>query len=518
LIAMHDRDAVATPSRAGSVLGEAGDAFLCRLLAKAPADRFADIAETLEGLFALREERRPVPALPAAPAPAAAALPEVSAVDLLREQSLAGYRDRQSLLSLGQAEEGTLVPGMGLSPEASVPPAAAGAAARLPQVPGYEILGELGRGAMGVVYKAEHTALNRVVALKMIFPGSNAGPSDLVRFHTEAEAVARLHHPNIIQIYDVGERDGLSYLALEFAGGGTLEDRLRGDPLPPATAARLVETLARAVQYAHERGIVHRDLKPSNVLLGEDGTPKIADFGLAKRLDNPDPGATLVGQILGTPAYMAPEQAAGDLPAIGPAADLYALGAVLYKLLTGEPPFHGPSVHESLRRKLSEPPPPPSTLRPEVPRDLERICLKCLHPDPGHRYASAAALGDDLRRYLEGGRVEARPAAAPARGKVGPLWQREPSPAPRWAVQGSPPPPRRRTLLAALVVLLLAALAVLAWLFFSSRAGAAVTGRPRPHAAVRPTRAAPRPPQGSCNSIPARRPTPCPSAAPGSAG
>jgi serine/threonine protein kinase len=519
LIAMHDRDAVALPSAAGSVLGEAGDAFLCRLLAKAPAERFTDIAEAIGGLASLREERRPVPALPAAPAPAAAALPEASAVDLLREQSLAGYRDRQSLLSLGQAEEGTLLPGSGLSPDASVPPAAADKGAALPQIPGYEIEGELGRGAMGVVYKARHTALNRVVALKTIFPGSDAGPTDLVRFHTEAEAVARLHHPNIVQIYDVGERDGVSYLALEFAGGGTLQDTLHGDLLPPAAAARLVETLARAVQYAHERGIVHRDLKPSNILLGEGGTPKIADFGLAKRLDNPDPGATLVGQVLGTPTYMAPEQAAGDLAAIGPAADVYSLGAVLYKLLTGHPPFHGSSPHEFLRRKLSEAPPPPTQFRPEVPRDLDRICLKCLATDPTQRYPSATALAEDLRRYLEGGRVEARPAAAPARGKVGPLWQRESSPAPRRAMPGSPLPRRRLTAVAVLIAaLLLAALAVLAWLFFSSRAGAAVTGQPRAHAAVRPARASPRPPQASCNGIPDPCPMPCPSAAPGSAG
>ncbi len=220
----------------------------------------------------------------------------------------------------------TLPPGAPAGPRA-------GATVR---VPGYEPLGELGRGGMGVVYRARQTALGRVVALKMILSGAHAGADDLARFRTEAEAIARLQHPNIVQIYEVGEHDGLPFFSLEFCGGGSLDRSLAGKPLPPRDAALLVVTLARAMQAAHEKGVIHRDLKPANVLLAEDGTPKITDFGLAKRLDAA--GQTVTGSVMGTPSYMAPEQAEGK-KAVGPAADVYALGAILYECLTGRPPF-----------------------------------------------------------------------------------------------------------------------------------------------------------------------------------
>jgi serine/threonine-protein kinase len=216
-------------------------------------------------------------------------------------------------------------------------PSGEGGTPARPAVPGYEVLGELGRGGMGVVYQARHIALDRVVALKMILRGEHEGPEQRRRFRTEAEAVARLQHPNVVQIHEVGEHDGLPFFSLEFCPGGSLERKLGGTPLPPREAARLVQTLALAMQAAHERGIVHRDLKPANVLLAEGGTPKVTDFGLAKKLD--ESGQTPSGAVVGTPSYMAPEQAGGKGREVGPAADVYALGAILYECLTGRPPF-----------------------------------------------------------------------------------------------------------------------------------------------------------------------------------
>src|SRR5207302_1746485 len=206
-----------------------------------------------------------------------------------------------------------------------------------PEVPGYVLLGELGRGGMGVVYKARQVKLDRVVALKMILAGVHAGAQELARFRTEAQALARLQHPHIVQIHAIEEQDGTPYLSLEFMAGGSLAQKLQGLPHAPDAAARLIQTLARAIHAAHQQGIVHRDLKPANVLLTQDGTPKITDFGLAKQL-NSTASRTQSGAILGTPAYMAPEQAAGKRRSIGPATDVYALGAILYELLTGQPP------------------------------------------------------------------------------------------------------------------------------------------------------------------------------------
>jgi tetratricopeptide (TPR) repeat protein/tRNA A-37 threonylcarbamoyl transferase component Bud32 len=270
---------------------------------------------------------------------------------------------------------------------------------------------------MGVVYKARHLRLNRIVALKMVLAGEHAGPESMARFQAEAEAAARLRHPHIVPVHEVGRFAGLPYFTLEFVPGGPLSKRLAGRTLAAADAARLVELLARAVQHAHEQGVVHRDLKPANVLL-EDGpdappgawTPRITDFGLAKRLG--DQGRTADGAVLGTPSYMAPEQARGDRKAVGPAADVYALGAVLYELLTGRPPFLAATSMETILQVLDTEPAPPRRLQPKTPLDLETICLKCLQKEPAKRYASAAALAEDLGRFREGRPIRARPAGA----------------------------------------------------------------------------------------------------------
>jgi serine/threonine protein kinase/tetratricopeptide (TPR) repeat protein len=284
-----------------------------------------------------------------------------------------------------------------------------------PNIPGYEILERLGKGGMGVVYKARHHGLNRLVALKMIVGGAHASAERLARFRIEAEAVARLQHPNILQIYDIGEVGGLPFVALELLEGGSLDHRLAGDPQAGRGAADLLITLAGAVQVAHKAGIVHRDLKPANVLYTSDSVPKITDFGLAKRIDS-DAGQTESGQIMGSPSYMAPEQARGHSRAVGPAADVYALGAILYQMLTGRPPFKGETPIETARQVVDDDPVPPSRLVPRVERDLETICLKCLHKEPSRRYESAQALVDDLGRFLRREPIRARRTPAWERG------------------------------------------------------------------------------------------------------
>jgi serine/threonine-protein kinase len=282
-------------------------------------------------------------------------------------------------------------------------------AAGPPALPGYQVLDVLGRGGMGVVYKARHLVLNRLVALKMVLAGPHASPADVARFRREAAAVARLQHPHIVQIHEIGEHDGLPYFSLEYCGGGSLAAKADGTPLPARQAAELVETLARAVHTAHQAGIVHRDLKPANVLFTADGTAKITDFGLAKTLDD-RAGQTVTGAIVGTPSYMAPEQAAGNKQAVGPAADVYALGAVLYELLTGRPPFNAETPLDTVRQVVDAEPVSPRLLQPKTPRDLETICLKCLAKPPQRRYATAEALADDLARFLRDEPITARPA------------------------------------------------------------------------------------------------------------
>jgi serine/threonine-protein kinase len=294
----------------------------------------------------------------------------------VRLQALAQHAGEAAPRAAGVG--GTVVESDGASEAATLPPqpdAAGAAAAGVPAVPGYEILGELGRGGMGVVYKARQVKLNRVVALKMILAGAHAGAEELARFRTEAEAVARLQHPHIVQIYEVGESEGRPYFSLEFVDGGSLAARLDGSPLAPRQAARLVETLAQAMQAAHERGIVHRDLKPANVLLTSEGQPKITDFGLAKQLDSVK-GQTQTGAVMGTPSYMAPEQAGGKSKEVSPVTDVYALGAILYELLTGRPPFKAANPLDTVLQVLSEEPVPPSRINVLLPRDLETIWLQ----------------------------------------------------------------------------------------------------------------------------------------------
>jgi serine/threonine protein kinase len=282
---------------------------------------------------------------------------------------------------------------------------AEGGPGALVQVPGFEIVGELGRGGMGVVFKARQLSLGRVVALKMILHAEYAGPEERARFQIEAQAVARLQHPHVVAIHDVGEHGRLPYMAMEFCAGGSLADKLTRGPVPAAETAQLVGQLARAVAAAHRAGVIHRDLKPANVLLTGDGTPKITDFGLAKLTDAE--GRTLSGCALGTPSYMAPEQAAGKKD-IGPAADVYALGALLYELLTGRPPFKAGTPLETLWEVRTSKVVPPSRLQRVVPAGLEVICLCCLEKEPGRRYGSADALAEDLDRFLAGKKPLAR--------------------------------------------------------------------------------------------------------------
>jgi tetratricopeptide (TPR) repeat protein len=282
-------------------------------------------------------------------------------------------------------------------------------AADLPRISGYEVQQVLGRGGMGVVYKAWHERLNRAVALKMLLAGPFARPEELERFLREAQVVAGLRHANIVQVYDIGDLDGQPYFTMEYVEEGSLAQKLAGEPQPAEQAAALVATLAKAVHVAHDNGVVHRDLKPANILLTADGTPKITDFGLARRLEGGG-GLTVSGVPMGTPSYMAPEQGQDKGGAIGPATDVYALGAILYELLTGRPPFRAETAVATLQQVLTEDPVPPSRLNSRVPRDLETICLKCLHKEPPRRYASAAALAEDLERYGRGEPIAARPA------------------------------------------------------------------------------------------------------------
>jgi tetratricopeptide (TPR) repeat protein/tRNA A-37 threonylcarbamoyl transferase component Bud32 len=279
---------------------------------------------------------------------------------------------------------------------------------RKPEIEGYEILGELGRGGMGVVYKARQHRPNRLVAVKMVLTGSHSSGELLARFSQESDAIARLQHPNIVQVLDVGESNGIPYLTLEWAEGGSLERRLDGTPRQVESSVLLVEKLARAAHHAHLRGIIHRDLKPANVLFTVDGVPKLTDFGLAKMLDSPL-GQTMTGHMLGTPCYMAPEQAREGARDVGPAADVYSLGAMLYELVTGRPPFRASTPASTIQLALTHEPPSPSKMRPDLPRDVETIVLKCLQKDPGRRYLTADELADDILRFTRGEQIRAQP-------------------------------------------------------------------------------------------------------------
>jgi len=278
----------------------------------------------------------------------------------------------------------------------------------LPQVPGYEVEAVIGRGGMGVVFRARHLGLNRLVAIKMALAGLYAGPRERTRFLREAETAAKLRHPNIVAIYDVGEAAGQAYYTMEFVEGGTLSDTMAGDTQPVRRACSIVQVLAAAVDAAHQIGVVHRDLKPANVLVASDGTFKISDFGLARRLDGAE-GLTQSGAPVGTPSYMAPEQASPTVTPAGPAADVYALGAILYELLTGHPPLRGRTVAETVQAVMNQDPVPPSRIIATIPRDVETICLLCLQKEPHLRYGSAALLADDLGRFLQGEAIAARP-------------------------------------------------------------------------------------------------------------
>ena len=267
--------------------------------------------------------------------------------------------------------------------------------------PGYEILAELGRGGMGVVYRARQIDLDRVVALKVLLSGGLASPEETRRFCIEARMAASLDHPNIVPIYEIGRHGQQHYFSMGYVDGISLADRLADGPLPSQEAAELLLTIAEAVEYAHQREVVHRDLKPANILLGADGRPRISDFGLAKRAGD-HPLQTAAGQIIGTPSFMSPEQAACQAEAIGRASDVYSLGAVLYNMLTGRPPFQAADTLNTLKQVLEQEPVAPRQLDPALPRDLETITLKCLEKSPSRRYGSAQQVADELRRYLSG--------------------------------------------------------------------------------------------------------------------
>ncbi len=272
----------------------------------------------------------------------------------------------------------------------------------------YELLGEIARGGMGVVYRARQRSLDRVVAVKLILSGRLATPREVERFHEEARAAARLIHPSIVRILEIGKHGEHHYYSMEYVAGGSLAERIANRPLPPRQAAEIIRRIAAAVEYAHQQNVLHRDIKPANILLTADGDPQLSDFGLAKRL-NADLELTRTGELAGTPSYMAPEQAVPGMKGVGPWTDVYSLGAVLYSLLTGRPPIDARTPHAALAALATDDPVPPRRVMGRVPRDLETICMKCLEKKPRDRYASAEDLAEELKRFLEGIPIRARP-------------------------------------------------------------------------------------------------------------
>jgi len=381
------------PSLEGNRLGPAGGALLLKLLGKSPADRYPGTDEVASALQCLADLGETTPYM------APEALPD-------RFSSALRHEEAVSIVSF---DPNTMAPSLG-----SIPPRVQSSQEPVPQRLGrYQIIEKLGQGGMGSVYKACDVSLDRVVALKVMEGIGRTDGRAFARFQAEARAVAQLSHPGIVQIHDIGEQDGVVFLTLQHVGGGSLSQMLRREgPMAPERAARLVIEMARAVHAAHERGIIHRDLKPGNILLNEAGTPLISDFGLAKLLDpirHDEQALTRTGELIGTPGYMAPEQVRGELATIGPATDVYGLGTILYECLTGRRPFQGGAAWSILHDVLSQEPPWPREIRPEVPVSLERICLKTLEKDPLRRYSNAAALADDLERFLAGNPILARP-------------------------------------------------------------------------------------------------------------
>jgi serine/threonine protein kinase len=423
LAALHLNAPILPPSRLNSQSGARGDEVVLKLLARSLSERYGTLGEVLQAL-ACWENALHKPALDEASVPPSPPrlLREVSLLGCLEAQSIVNFERTGSSLT-GEADQGVDISKVGPN--------------SLPQVPGYEILELIGRGGMGAVYKARDVQLNRLVALKVLPTGSEGTRDRQARFRTEAEALAHLQHPNIVKIYGVIEHQGILGLVLEYMGGGDLSLKLREwlhreGHMPLRAAAEMLVKLARAMDFAHQRNVLHRDLKPSNILLTPEGEPKITDFGLAKMQEQFDPGATttMIGVVLGTPAYMAPEQWKG-VPA-GPATDIYALGSILYEMLAGRQPFVPVTSHFDLMQQMvNKNPPAPTSLRPDIPRELESVCLKCLEKDPARRYPSAAALAGDLDRWLQGKAVTARPPS---------IWKR----AAHFFRKAAPPPPEGR--------------------------------------------------------------------------